>query len=370
MFIGIPKESMRDERRVALTPAGAFALARAGHAVLVQTDAGKGSGFSNEAYREAEATIVFSPEETFARADLVLKVMPPTVEECGWIPDNKMIFSTVHFGAANPRVHEMLRQRRSTAVGFELIEDADHTLPVVTAMSEIAGMLIPQLAARFLETSNGGRGITLGGIAGVPASNVVIIGGGTVGSTAARAFRGIGANVLVLDVDLKRLRMLEIDLAKSISTALATPYKVERYLASADVLVGAAMIRGHKSPHVVTERMVKRMKPGSVILDISIDQGGCIETSRPTALSDPVFTKHGVTHYCVPNVPSSVARTASHALNNVLLSLITEIGEHGYGALKQNPMLRRGVYLHAGQCTHQGLSSLFGWEYINLEAEV
>ncbi len=370
MFVGIPKESMRDERRVALTPAGAFALAKAGHTVLVQADAGKGSGFSNEAFREAEGTIVFSAEETFARADLVLKVMPPTVEECGWIGDSKTIFSTIHFGAANPRVHEMLRQRRATAIGFELIEESDHSLPVVVAMSEIAGMLIPQIAARFLETSSGGRGVTLGGIAGVPASNVVIIGGGTVGGTAARAFRGMGANVLVMDIDLKRLRALETDLAKSVSTALATQYKIERYLASADVLVGAAMIRGHKAPHVVTERMVKRMKPGSVILDISIDQGGCMETSRPTALSDPVFTKHGVTHYCVPNVPSSVARTASHALNNVLLSLVIDIGEHGHGALKRNATLRRGVYLHAGACTHEGLSSLFGWEYVNLEAEL
>jgi alanine dehydrogenase len=366
MIVGIPKESMRDERRVAITPAGAFSLAKAGHTVIVQVDAGRGSGFSNEAYREAGATIAFSPEEVFARADLLMKVMPLTVAECNWISEHKAVLSSVHFGAADPKVHEMLRQRCATAVGFELIEDSDHNLPVVTAMSEIAGMLLPQIAGRFLETPHGGRGVTLGGIPGVPPSNVLIIGAGTVGGTSARVFRGLGANVTVMDDDLKKLRVLETALSKTINTALAIPYRIEGYLASADVLVGAILVHGRKTPHVITEQMVKKMKPGSVILDISIDQGGCVETSRPTAHSDPVFSKHGVTHYCVPNVPSSVARTASYALNNVLLSFAEQFAEHGIAALKENATLQRGVYLHAGQCTHEGLSKLFGWEYVDI----
>ena len=368
MIIGIPKEVCGDERRVALTPAGAYALARSAHSVIVQADAGAGSGFSSEAYSQAGATIAFSAEEVFARSDLLVKVLPPSVEESGWLPEERFLFSTLHLGVADPKVHEILKRRRTIAAGFELIEDADGNLPVVTAMSEIAGMLLPQIAGRFLETTSGGRGVMLGGIAGIPASNVVIIGAGTVGSTAARSFLGVGANVTIMDGDLKRLRDLETSLAKMVNTVLATPYNIERYVTSADVLVGAVLIHGRKTPHVVTAAMVRRMRPGSVILDISIDQGGCVETSRPTSLSDPVFSQHGVTHYCVPNIPSSVARTASHALNNVLLSFVETIADEGATAFRDSPTLRRGVYLYSGHCTHEGLAKLMNWEHSNIDA--
>jgi alanine dehydrogenase len=367
MIIGIPKESWRDERRVALTPAGVYALAKAGHQVIVQSDAGAGCGFSTEAYDEAGAKIAFSTEEVFARADLVVKVMPPMLEECRWIPEEKFLFSWVQLGVANPKVHQMLMQLRTTAVGYEYIEDANQNLPVLTAMSEIAGMLLPQIAGRFLETTHGGRGISLGGAAGIPGSNVMIIGAGIVGSTAARSFLGVGANVIVLDADLGRLRQLEMLLNKMVNTALATPYNIERYIGFADVLVGAVLIHGRKSPHVVSEAVVRKMKPGSVLLDVSIDQGGCIETSRPTTLSDPVFIKHGVTHYCVPNIPSSVARTASHALNNAVLSFVEEIAENGFNAFKENPALRRGVYMYRGQCTHVEIAGLLGWEHADID---
>jgi alanine dehydrogenase len=366
MIIGIPKESWRDERRVALTPAGVYALAKAGHTVIVQSDAGAGSGFSMEAYDEAGATIAFSAEEVFARADLVVKVMPPTVEECQWIPDEKFLFSWVQLGVANPTVHQTLMQRRATAVGYELIEDDDQNLPVLTAMSEIAGLLLPQIAGRFLETTHGGRGISLGGVAGIPASNVVIIGAGIVGSNAARSFLGVGANVIVLDADLRRLRQLEMLLNKMVNTAPATPYNIERYVEFADVVAGSVLIHGRKAPHVLTEAMVRKMKPGSVILDVSIDQGGCVETSRPTTLSDPVFKLHGVIHYCVPNIPSSVARTASHALNNVVLSFVEDIAEDGLAAFRENSALRRGVYIYRGQCTYAEMAGLFGWEYFEV----
>jgi alanine dehydrogenase len=367
MIIGIPKESWRDERRVALTPAGVYALAKAGHQIIVQSDAGAGCGFSTEAYDEAGAKIAFSAEEVFARADLVVKVMPPTVEECRWIPEEKFLFCWVQLGVANPAVHQMLQERRATAVGYELIENPDHSLPVLTAMSEIAGMLLPQIAGRFLETTHGGRGISLGGVAGIPGSNVVIIGAGIVGSTAARSFLGLGANVTVLDADLGRLRQLEMLLYKMVNTALATPYNIERYIEFADVLAGAVMIYGRKTPHVVTETMVRKMKPGSVIIDVSIDQGGCVETSRPTTLSDPVFSKHGVIHYCVPNMPATVARTASHALNNVVLAFVEEIATTGFEAFRENSALRQGVYIYRGQCTQAELASLFGWEYSSID---
>jgi alanine dehydrogenase len=367
MIIGIPKESWDDERRVALTPAGAYALTKLGHTVVVHADAGTGSGFPAEEYRQAGAAIVFSAEEVFARADLLVKVMPPTVEECAWIPEQRFIFSTVHLGTADPRVHEILRRQHTTAVGLEFIEDAESKMPVVTAMAEIAGMLLPQIAGRFLESTHGGRGVLLGGVAGIPASKVLIIGSGTVGTIAGHSFIGAGANVTVMGADINRLRALELLLSKMVNTVLATPYNIERYTKSADVVVGAVLIHRQKAPHVLTEAMVKNMRSGSVIIDVSIDQGGCVETSRPTSLSEPVFKKHGVTHYCVPNIPSSVARTASHALNNVVLSFVEEVGENGTAAIHDSPTLRRGVYLHDGHCTHEGVAALLGWEHVSVD---
>ncbi len=367
MIIGIPKESWDDERRVALTPAGAYALTKLGHTVIVHAEAGAGSGFPAEEYRQAGAMVLFSAEEVFARADLLVKVMPPTIEECAWIPEQRFVFSTVHLGTANRRVHDILRQQRATAVGLEFIEDASHKMPVVTAMAEIAGMLLPQIAGRFLETSHGGRGVLLGGVAGIPASKVLIIGSGTVGTVAAHSFIGAGANVTVMGADLDRLRTLELLLSKMVNTVLATPYNIERYTRSADAVVGAVLIHRQKAPHVVTESMVKSMRSGSVIIDVSIDQGGCVETSRPTTLSDPVFKKHGVTHYCVPNIPSSVARTASHSLNNVMLSFVEQVGENGAAAIHESPTLRRGVYWHDGQCTHEAVAGLLGWEHVSID---
>ena len=368
MIVGIPRECWGDERRVAVTPAGVHSLALAGLTAIVQSDAGLGCGFSADAYREAGASIAFSAEEVFARADFIVKVMPPTVQECGWMGDGKFLFSAVHLGSANPEVHRLLRQQNVTAVGLELIEDTDHFLPIVKAMSEIAGMLIPQIAGRFLETTHGGRGVMLGGVPGIPAAHIVIVGAGTAGTTAAHVFIGFGAGVTLMDNNLKRLRAVDYSLPKTINTALANPYNLERYVASADVVLGAVMVRGQRTPHVITESMVRKMRAGSVIIDLSIDQGGCVETSRPTTLSDPVFKKHGVIHYCVPNVPSSVARTAAHALNNVVVPIVEDIAENGRASFQRDPALRRGVYLFSGHCTHEGLAGLLGCEYSGLDA--
>jgi alanine dehydrogenase len=363
MIIGIPKESWRDEHRVALTPAGVYALVQEGHTVILQSDAGAGCGFSRESYEQGGGTIAFSAEEVFGRADLVVKIMPPTAEETQWMGEGKFLFSWLQMGVMNPQALHKLMDRRTTAVGYELIEDDRENLPVLTTMSEIAGLLLPQIAGRYLETTYGGRGISLGGAAGIPASNVVILGAGTVGVNAARSFLGSAANIMVLDSDLERLRRIETALNRTINTALATQYNLERYVEFADVLVGAVLIHGERTPHVITEAMVRKMKPGSVILDVSIDQGGCVETSHPTTLSDPVFVKHGVIHYCVPNIASSVARTASHALNNVLLSYVEEVANQGHSALTKNESLRHGVYLYKGQCTHEGLARLLDIQY-------
>jgi len=368
MIVGIPKESSQEERRVALTPAGVHSLLKAGQTVIAQSDAGIGCGFSIESYREAGATIAFSAEEVFARADLVVKVMPPTLQECSWMGEGKFLFSVVHLGSANPGIHQLLRSQRVIAVGLELIEDADHYMPILMAMSEIAGTLVPQIAGRFLETTHGGRGVMLGGLPGVPASHVVIVGAGTAGSAAARVFAGYGASVTVMDDNLKRLRVVDSNLPRMVNTALATSYNIARYVSSADVVVGAVWVHGQTAPHVITESMVRKMRPGSVIIDLSIDHGGCVETSRPTTLSDPVFKKHGVIHYCVPNIPSSVARTASHALNNVIVPFVEDVEEKGGESFRDNLALRRGVYLFSGHCTHEALAGLLGCEYRSLDS--
>ncbi len=367
MIVGIPKEIWGEERRVAVTPAGVHSLSMAGQTTIVQSDAGAGCGFTADAYRESGATIAFSAEEVFTRADLIVKVMPPTIQECEWIGEGKSVISAVHMGSANPEVHRRLREQHTIALGIELIEDAENHLPIVTAMSEIAGMLVPQIAGRFLETTHGGRGVMLGSVPGIPASHVVIVGAGTAGTTAAHVFLGFGASVTMMDGNLKRLRAVEAGLGKIVNTALATPYNLDRYVASADVVMGAVMIHGRIAPHVITEAMVRKMRPGSVIIDLSIDQGGCVETSRPTTLSDPIFKKHGVSHYCVPNVPSSVARTASHALNNVVVPFVEDIAVNGEESFRNNLALRQGVYLYSGHCTHEGLAGLLGCEYSSLD---
>ncbi|MDZ7363272.1 MAG: alanine dehydrogenase [candidate division KSB1 bacterium] len=367
MIIGIPKESWRDEHRVALIPAGVFALVKAGHKVLVQSDAGLGCGFTNEIYDEAGATLVFHPNEVFERADLIVKVMPPSFQEAECIRNGKTLFSFFNFDVVNAKLMAQLIENKCTAAGYNLIEDDAGDLPVLMAMSEIAGMLLPQIAGRFLATQAGGRGIMLGGVAGIPAANVVIIGAGVVGGTAAEAFAGAGANVTVMDSDLNRLRRIERWLPRKINTAMTTPYHIDRYVETADVLVGAVMIRGQQSPHVVTETQVQRMRKGSVILDVSIDQGGCVETSRPTTHSDPVFTHHGVIHYAVPNIPAMVARTASHALNNVILPFVQRVAESGSAAFKTEASLRRGLYLFQGQCTQPEVGRLLGWPVAQIE---
>lgn len=362
MNIGIPKESWKDERRVALTPGGVHALVRAGHKVFVQENAGVGSGFSREAYEEAGAIIAFSAEEVFSRASMIVKIMPPTLQESHWMGADRFLFSWLQLGALNPVVLNEFMEANVTAVGYELIEDDRHNLPVLTTMSEIAGLLLPQIAGRFLETTEGGRGISLGGVAGIPASTVVIVGAGVAGTSAARSFLGAGANVMVLDSDLQRLRAIEDSVHGKVNTAIATSYNLERSVEFADVLVGAVLIRGRKTPHVITEDMVRSMKSGSVIIDVSIDQGGCVETSRPTTLSDPVFVQHGVIHYCVPNIASSVARTASHALNNVVLPYIEEVANGRSAAFARNEFLRRSAYVYQRRCTIEELTALMEQE--------
>ncbi len=372
MNIGITKESDSRqkilERRVALTPAGVKALVERGHEVYVESGAGEYSGFSDEEYEKMGAKIVFSREEVYKRAQMVVKVARPSEEDYAYLCDEHLLFGFLHLAVASRKFIEILLERRITAIGYEVIELPDGRLPILQAMSEIAGQLAIVIAARYLQNEDGGRGIVLGGIPGVPPATVVILGAGVVGQNAVRAALGLGAHVMVLDKDIDKLREVERLFNKRVETAIANVYNIEKAVQFADVLIGAVLIHGAPTPKLVTEEMVKKMKPRSVIIDVSIDQGGCVETSRPTTIANPVFVKHGVIHYCVPNMASNVARTATYALTNVSLPYILEIADRGLSqVVKEMPSFSRGIYTHAGYCTNENIAEIFSLKYKKIE---
>lgn len=363
MNIGILKEDASVERRVALSPAGVEDLTFEGHSVYVLHQDGARAVFRDEDYQLAGATITYSPEEIINRADLVLKVSPPTEAELQLLREGQAIFSSLHLAVSRRKVLEKLLEAKVTAVAFELIENDKGDLSLLQVMSEIAGQIAIQVGAHYLQAGQGGRGTLLGSLPGIPPANVVILGAGTVGRTAARIALGMGANVTVLDKDLSRLRELEHLFQWKISTSVATSYHISRSVRFADVVIGAVLLKGEKAPHVITEAMVKEMKPGSVIIDASIDQGGCVETSRPTSIDDPVFVMHGVTHYCVPNMPAVVARTATMAMTNALMPYIQQVCEAGIlNALRQNPGLGKGVCTYQGVCTNEVIARIFDFK--------
>ncbi|MBT8381848.1 MAG: alanine dehydrogenase [Ignavibacteriaceae bacterium] len=364
MRIGIPHETRWEERRIALAPAGVDSLVRAGHTVYLQSGAGESSHFSNEDYRNVGATIVYNVEEVFGRSELVTKVAPITEEEAGLLVDNQILLSFMHLAVGRKNIVDILLKKKITAIGLELIE-RDSRLPILQSMSEIAGPLAIQVAERYLESyTKDGRGILLGGITGVAPAAIVILGAGVVGITAARAALGRGAQVIVIDTDLDRLRHVETEFNTGITTVMANPYTISRGVRFADVLIGAVLIKGEKTPHVVNEEMVKQMKKGAVIVDVSIDQGGCIETSRITTISNPVFSIHNVIHYCVPNMPTLVSRTASYGLTNSSLEYILSIAENGLSnALMEDKGLTKGVCTYNGNCTNEFLANSFDFNY-------
>jgi alanine dehydrogenase len=367
MRFGIPKETLYEEKRVALAPAGVDALVRAGHTVYIQNGAGEGSHFSDEEYRKTGAQIVYSAEEAFTRAEVVVKVAPLSETEAEYLQENQTLFSFLHLAIGKRKIIDHLLKNKITAIGYELIEEEDR-LPVLHSMSEIAGQLSIQVAERYLESfSIGGRGILLGGITGVAPAAVVILGAGVVGVTAASAALGRGAQVIVIDKDLNRLRNVDLNFKKNVTTVVANPYTISRGVRFADVLIGAVLIKGEKAPNIVTESMVKEMKKGSVIVDVSIDQGGCIETSHITTQSDPVYRMHDVIHYCVPNMPAIVSRTASYGLNNASLGYIQDIAENGLSnALLGDPGLSKGVCTYNGYCCNESIAHTFNLEYRRL----
>ena len=369
MRIGVPREVANEERRVALAPGGASALVANGHEVYVETGAGEQAHFRDDEYAEAGAELMDGPGDLYGHCDLVVKVGPPNDDELDLLQERQILISALNLGGTSPDFLRRLMNLQITGIGFEFIRDPDGTFPLVRMMHEITGSMAIQIAGRYLESNEGGKGVMLGGISGVPPATVVILGAGVVGEWAARTALGYGAHVIVLDSELGSLRALEHYLDRRITTAMASEQYIRQAVRSADVVIGAMMSDGQRSPMLVTEEMVATMASGGVVVDAVMDQGGCIETSRPTPHSAPVFRKHDVIHYCVPNMPSNAARTATYALTHVLVPYLIHIGDAGAinDALWDNEGLRSGTYVYRQHLTKKSLATMFGMPYRDIE---
>jgi alanine dehydrogenase len=359
MNVGVIREGDASERRVALSPSVVRQLAGHGNTVWVEQGAGERAMFPDEDYIRAGAHLAYSQAEVLHRSELIARVSAPTAEDLAQTPANAVVFAFHHLAVRPRRVVECLIERSITAIGYEVVESDSGRLPVLAAISEIAGQVTIPLAMHLLRSSSGGRGILLGGSAGLPPANVVILGAGVVGSGAARAAVAAGARVTVLDIDTDRLRSLITHLPH-VATGLADADSVGAAVAAADVVIGAVLVAGRKAPHVVTRKMVESMRRGAVIIDVAIDQGGCVETSHPTTLAEPSFIDHGVVHYCVPNLTADMSRSASMALAQAVLPYVLRITESGIEeALRTSPPLLRGAYTHRGACVNRGLAEAF-----------
>lgn len=350
MDFGVPKEVRDSENRVGLTPAGAYALVHAGHRVYIERGAGLGAGFTDENYRAVGAEIVYAAEEAYGRAHVVAKVARLTEREYTLLQTGQTIVSFLHLAVASRDLAEALEKHQITAIAYELIQTDDGRLPVLAATSEVAGRLAPIIAGQCLDSVKGGRGILLSGLTGVPPAAVAIIGAGVVGRSAARAFLGFGAQVTLLDNNFTKLENCDREFLGRVVTLIATRYNIDRVLKFADVVIGAVLMPGQRAPILIPRKMLKEMRPRAVFIDFSIDQAGCAETSRPTTLRNPTYIVDDVVHYCVPNTPAQVARSASHALVNAAVPYLLEIGEHGVeGAIEHSQDIRRGVQAVAGK---------------------
>lgn len=367
MIIGVPREIVDQEYRVALTPQGAHELVHEGHKVLVEKGAGEGSHISDQEYREAGATVVADPAEVYSESELVLKVKEPQENEYPYLRANQVLFAFLHL-AANRELTEELLRRRVVGVAYETVQRDDGSLPLLAPMSEVAGRMAPQVGAHYLEKMNGGRGLLLGGATGVPPATVVILGAGIVGSHSAILATGMDAHVVVLDKSVIKLRYLEHILHGRITTLISNKMNVREAVRGADLVIGAVLVPGARCPVLVGEETVRDMRPGSVVVDVSIDQGGCIMTSRPTTHSNPVYELHGVIHYCVSNMPGAVPHTSTFALTNVTLPYVQVMAGLGLAeAVRRDKSLARGVNTIEGRVTNRPVAEAHGLDYEPLE---
>ncbi len=367
MIVGILKEIKTEENRVAMTPAGVEVLRQGGHTVLVEASAGIGSGLSDAEYSAHGAEIVLSAKEIFSRADMVMHVKEPLEPEYGMIRRDQIIFTYLHLAAAEGLTRALMASG-SVCIAYETIQKADGSLPLLTPMSEVAGRMAIQQGAKYLEMTQGGDGILLGGVPGVDPGMVLILGGGVVGINAAKMACGLGARVYLLDVDLDRLRYLSDVMPSNCFLLMSNPAAIRDLITRADVVVGAVLIPGAKAPKLITRDMLKTMKKGAVLVDVAIDQGGCFETSKATTHGNPIYILDGVVHYCVANMPGAVPKTSTQALTNATLPYALEIANRGWrNAMKENPEIRLGANVVGGKVTCKGVAEAFGMEYTPIE---
>lgn len=366
MVIGVPKEIKNHEYRVSLTPDSAASLRQKGHEVWIEPSAGVGSGFTDDEYRKVGATIANSKAEVFEKSELILKVKEPMLSECALFRPGHVLFTYLHL-AAVPDVTKELLGRKVTAIAYETTEAKDGSLPMLRPMSEIAGRMSIQIGAHYLEKTHGGRGVLLGGVPGVEPGRVVVLGAGVVGASAVRMAVGLGAQVTVINLDIERLRVLDDQYHGRIVTRAASPAAIEEAVCSADLVIGAVLVPGAKAPKLVSRVLVSQMRPGSVIVDVAVDQGGCIETTRPTTHSDPVYLLEGVIHYCVANMPGIVPRTSTYALTNATMPYLLRLASEGVErAIRSDPGLAKGVNLKEGKVTHSGVAESHGLPFTPL----
>jgi alanine dehydrogenase len=368
MIVGVPKEIKDRENRVAVTPAGVGEYVARGHRVIVEREAGTGSAFTNAEYERAGAELVDEHAAVFARAEMICKVKEPVPAEYDLLRPDQLLFTYLHLAADEPLTRALMRNRVKS-VAYETVQLANGSLPLLTPMSEVAGRMAVQVGAHYLERTQGGRGMLLGGVPGVPGANVVVIGGGVVGTNAAQMALGMGANVVILDRNVERLRDLDQVLHGRVHTLASNSQNIGEAVREADLLIGGVLIAGAKAPKLVSREMIGSMRPGSVVVDVAIDQGGCIATAKPTSHSDPTYLVDGVIHYCVTNMPGAVPRTSTLALSNVTLPYGLELADHGLeAAIRDDPALAKGVNVLNGHVTYQAVAEAFGIAYTPLDA--
>ena len=370
MIIGIPKEIKNNENRVSMIPFGVEALTRGGHQVLVETKAGVGSGFDNQSYIAAGATIVDTAAEVFAKADMIVKVKEPQPVELAMIRPGQVVFTYFHFAADRTLTLDFLKTD-AIAIAYETVETEDHQLPLLVPMSEVAGRMAVQEGAKCLEANQGGRGVLISGVPGVEPATVTVLGGGIVGANATKLAAGLGAKVYILDISPERLKYLSDIMPANVITLYSNSHNIKELLPQTDLLIGGVLVVGAKAPKLVTRDMLSLMKPGSVIVDVAVDQGGCVETCKPTTHEEPTYDVDGIIHYCVANMPGAVPYTSTTALTNVTFPYAKRIADLGYvEALRRDPAFLKGLNACKGKITHQGVAEAFDLEYTPPEAVI
>lgn len=362
MKIGIPKEIKNNENRVGMTPAGVLELSKKGHEVYVQSTAGDSSGFDDKDYHAAGATILPSIDRVYEVSDMIVKVKEPIEQEYGLIKEDQIVFTYFHF-ASNQDLTEAMMRSKSVCIAYETVEDKDGTLPLLTPMSEVAGRMAIQQGAKYLEKPVQGKGLLLGGVPGVPPGKVLVLGAGVVGVQAAKMAAGLGAQVTVLDVNMNKLRYVNDIMPSHVVTEFSNEYNIRKHLKTTDLVVGGVLITGAKAPKLVTRDMLKTMQPGAVIVDVAVDQGGCIETTRPTTHEDPAYIIDDIVHYCVANMPGAVPYTSTLALTNVTLPYILKLADAGWEkACAHDPLLAKGLNIVNGAIVYDPILEAFGWD--------